>query len=98
MLRVLIRATPDTDVDAEADKLRRAAEKGGFQPGLIDRVVDEANTVVRDFVNRGRELQGLGSQLKVERAIRGDGYEIRVSFETIPRSGLLGRFLAALRR
>jgi hypothetical protein len=98
MLRVSIRATPDTDVDAETENLRRAAEKGGLEPGLIERITDEANTVVRDFVNRGRELKALGSQLKAERTIRGDGYDIRVSFDTAQRSGLMGRVVAAFRR
>ena len=98
MLRVSIRATPDTDVDAETEKLRRTAEKAGLAPGLIDRITDEAHTVVRDFVNQGRELKALGSQLKAERAVRGEGYEIQVSFETVPRSGLLERALAVFRR
>ena len=98
MLRVSIRATPDTDVDAETENLRRTAEETGLEPALIDRIADEADTVVRDFVNRGRELKALGSQLKAERAIRGHGYEIRVSFDTVPRVGLLGRILAAFHR
>ena len=98
MLRVTIRATADTDVDAETENLRRTAEETGLEPALIDRIADETDTVVRDFVNRGRELKALGSQLKAERAIRGDGYEIRVSFDTVPQVGLLGRVLAALRR
>jgi hypothetical protein len=98
MLRVSIRATPETDVDAETDSLRRVAEKDGLEPRLVDRIADEAGTIVRDFVNRGRELKALGSQLIAERAIRGDGYEVRVSFATVPRSGVLGRVLAAFRR
>jgi hypothetical protein len=98
MLRVAIRATPDTDVDAETENLRRTAEKTGLAPAVIDRIADEVVTVVRDFVNRGRELKALGSQLKAERAIRGEGYEIRVSFDTVPQVGLLGRVLAALHR
>lgn len=98
MLRISIRATPDTDVDAETDNLRRVAEKDGLEPGLVDHIAYEAGTIVRDFVNRGRELKALGSQLTAERAIRGDGYEVRVSFGTAPRSGLLGRVLAAFRR
>jgi hypothetical protein len=98
MLRVYIRATPDTDVDAETESLRRTAEKTGLEPALIDRITDEADTVVRDFVNRGRELKALGSQLKAERAFQGAGYEIRVSFDMVPRLGLLRRVLAALRR
>jgi len=98
MLRVSIRATADTDVDAETENLRRTAYKTGLEQALIDRIADETDTVVRDFVNRGRELKTLGSQLKAERAIRGDGYEIRVSFDTVPQVGLLGRVLAAFRR
>lgn len=91
MLRVSIRATPDTDVDAETDNLRRVAEKDGLEPGLAGRLVDETNAVVRDFVNRGRELKALGSQLTADRAIRGDGYEIRVSFNTAPKPGVGAR-------
>jgi hypothetical protein len=98
MLRVSIRATPDTDVDAETENLRRAAGGAGLAPGLIDLIVNEADTVVRDFVNRGRELKALGSQLKAERTIRGDAYDIRVRFDTVQRSGLMGRVLAAFRR
>ena len=98
MLRVTIRATPDTDVDAETENLRRTAEKTGLEPALIDRIADEADTVVRDFVDRGRELKALGSQLKAERTIRGDAYDIRVRFDTVQRSGLMGRVLAAFRR
>ncbi len=98
MLRVSIRATPDTDVDAETDKIRRIAEKDGLEPGLVDHIAYEAGTIVRDFVNRGRELKALGSQLTADRAIRGDGYEIRVTFNTSPKTGLLGRVLAAFRR
>jgi hypothetical protein len=98
MLRVSIHATPDTDVDAETDNLRRVAERDGLEPGLIDHIADEANTVVRDFVNRGRELKALGSQLTADRAIRGDGYEIRVRFNTASKPGLLGRVRAVFRR
>jgi hypothetical protein len=98
MLRVAIRATPDTDVDAETEHLRRAAQEAGVEPALMERIVDEAKTVVRDFVSRGRELKALGSQFKAERAIRGNGYDIRVSFDTTQRSGLLGRILAVFGR
>jgi len=98
MLRVSIRATPETDVDAEIENLRRAAVSTNLEPGLTAHIIGEANTVVRDFVYRGRDLKALGSQLKAERAIRGDGYDIRVSFDTAVRSGLLGRVLAAFRR
>lgn len=98
MLRVSIRATPDTDVDMETANLRRTAEITGLEPALIDRITHETETVVRSFVDRGRQLRSFGSQLKAERAIRGDGYEIRVNFETVPRVGLLRRVLAALRR
>jgi hypothetical protein len=99
MLRVSIRATPETDVDAETANLRRAAEGAGLEAALVDRIVDEAQTAARDFVNRGRELKALGSHMKAERAISGDGYDIRVSFDTVQRSSsLLGRILAAFRR
>jgi hypothetical protein len=98
MLRVAIRATPDTDVDAETENLREAAARAGLERELVDRVVGEAQTVVRDFVKRGRELKALGSQLKAERMIRGNGYDIRVSFDTVTRSSVLGRILAAFRR
>jgi hypothetical protein len=98
MFRVLIRATPGTDVDAETDGLRRAAEREGLEPGLIDRIVDEVDTVIRDFIIRGRELMTLGSQLTADRAIRGDGYEVRVTFNTALRSGLFERVLAAFHR
>jgi hypothetical protein len=98
MLRVTIRATPDTDVDAETKNLRQTAERTGLEPTLVDRIAEEADGVVRDFVKRGRELKALGSQLKAEREIRGDGYEIRVSFDTVPQVGLLGRVLTAFRR
>lgn len=98
MLRVVIHATPNTDVDAETQNLRRAAENAQIEPELIDRIVDEANTVVHDFVDRGRELKALGSQFKVERAIRGESYDIRISFDTVPRSGVLARILGAFGR
>lgn len=98
MLRVSIRATPETDVDAETDSLRRVAGNVGLEPGLVDRIAYEAGTIVRDFVNRGRELKALGSQLTADRVIRGEGYEIRVSFNTAPKPGLLGRVLAVFRR
>jgi hypothetical protein len=98
MLRISIRATPDTDVDAENEQLRRAAENAGIEPALVEHIAYEVATVVRDFVNRGRELKALGSQFKAERAIRGDGYNIRVSFDTVPRSGVIGRILAAFGR
>jgi hypothetical protein len=98
MFRASIHATPETDVDAETDSLRRVAENDGLEPGLVDRIADEAGIVVRDFVSRGRELKALGSQLTADRAIRGDGYEILVTFNTAPRSGLLKRVLAAFHR
>lgn len=98
MLRVSIRATPDTEVQSETENLRRTAKSAGLEPGLIDFIVNEVDTVVRDFVKRGRELRALGSQLKVERAIRGDEYDIRVSFNTVQRSSMFGRVLALFRR
>jgi hypothetical protein len=98
MLRVAIRATPDTDVDAEIQGLRQAAQNARLEEALIERIVGEADTVIRDFVSRGRELRALGSHLKANRAIQGDGYDIRVSFDTAQRSGLIGRVLAAFRR
>ena len=98
MLRISIRATPDTDVDAELENLRRAANGAGLDPAALDHVLNEAQTVVRDFVNRGRELKALGSQLNAERHIRGDGYDIHVSFNTVQRSGVFARLLAAFGR
>lgn len=98
MLRVAIRATSDTDVDAESESLRRAARGAGLESGLIDRLVDEALAVVRDFVNRGRELKALGSHFQAEKTIRGDGYDIRVSFNTAQRSSFLQGVLAVFRR
>jgi hypothetical protein len=98
MLRVAIRATTETDVDAETENLRRAARGAGLEAGLIDRLVDEALTVVRDFVNRGRELKAIGSHFQAERTIQGDGYDIRVSFDTAQPSSLVRRVLAAFRR
>ena len=71
MLGVSIRATPDTDVDAEINILRRVAEKDGLEPGLIDRIADETDTVVRNFVERGRELKALRSQLTGLRRLAG---------------------------
>lgn len=98
MLRVSIRATPDTDIEAETENLRQIAAKTGLEPGVIDRIAHETETVVRSFVDQGRQLRSFGSQMKAERVIRGDRCEIRVSFETVPRVGLVGRVLAAFRR
>jgi hypothetical protein len=98
MLRVSIRATTETDVDAETANLRRAAITSGLEPLLVDRIVDEAHAVTQDFVSRGRELKALGSTLKAERAIKGDGYDVRVSFDTARRPGVLERVLATFRR
>jgi hypothetical protein len=97
MLRVWIHATPDTDVDAETASLRRVAETDGLEPGLIDGMAAEADRVVRDFVNRGRELKALGTRLTAERVVRGEGYEVRVTFNTRPRPDLLRRILAVFR-
>jgi len=98
MLRVSIRATPDTDVGAETENLRQIAAKAGLEPVVIDRIAHETETVVRNFVDRGRQLRSFGSQLKAERVIEGDSHEIRVRFDTVQRVGLLGRILAAFRR
>jgi hypothetical protein len=49
-------------------------------------------------VARGRELKALGSQLKAERTIKGDGYDVRVSFDTARRTSVLDRVLSAFRR
>jgi hypothetical protein len=98
MLRISIRATSDTDVDAEIENLRRAARSAGLETGLIELVVNETDQVVRDFVNRGRQLRALGSQLRAERTLQGNGYDIRVSFETVQRLSILGRVLAAFGR
>jgi hypothetical protein len=98
VLRLDIHANPETNFDAEATNLRRAARSVGLDLGLSDRVVEEALTVVRDFVNRGRELRALGSHFQAEKTIRGDGYVVRVSFNTAQPSGLIQRVLAAFRR
>lgn len=98
VLRFAIRANPDTDVDAEAENLRRAARGAGVEAGLSARIIEEALTVVRDFVNRGRELRALGSHFQAEKTIRGDGYEVRVNFNTAHRLSLVKRVLATFRR
>lgn len=98
MLRATIRANPDTDVDVETANLRQYAQRAGIEPALIEHIVGETQTVVRDFVNRGRELKAFGSQFNAERSVHGDGYEIRVSFETVPRSGIVGWVLALFGR
>jgi hypothetical protein len=98
MLRVSIRATPETDVGEEIEHLLQAAEEAGLSRVAINEITREAETVAREFVDRGRQLKALGSQLQATRTIRGEGYEVRIRFEAQNRPTLISRIRAALRR
>jgi hypothetical protein len=97
MLRATIRATEDSDPDTESAKLRAAFVSDGHPQFVADSATSQVRSLLRDLVDRGRQLKAVGSQMHVTRKIEGDGYRVELIFRVGDRRGLFERFIDRIR-
>lgn len=97
MLRATIRATEDSDPDAESAKLRAAIVSDGHPQIAADSAAAQVQSLLRDLVAKGRQLKALGSQMNVTRTIEGDGYRVELYFRVGDRRGFFERLMDRIR-
>lgn len=97
MFRRNISATEHTDVDAEVAALKSACVDARLTPQLCDLVASEVGAVLRQLVDRGKQLAAMGSQMNVTKEVTGTGYSIKLSFSANERPSFLQRVLATIR-
>lgn len=98
MFRAKIDATEITDVNTAVADLRMECKQAGLAPIIADSVVARTQEVLTEFVEKGRTLAASGSQMKVARDISGEGYSVKLVFQTAAtRQSLFARLRDALR-
>lgn len=97
MFRRTINASQRTDVDAELAALTAAGMEARLSPQALELIVVQVGTLLRQLVERGKQLAASGSQMHVTRDISGSGYAIKLNFSLNARLTLVQRLLSALR-
>lgn len=97
MLRETIQANTKTDVDAVVSQLRGQAASAGLDPNLVELLSIQVREVLLSFVEQGKRIAAVGSQLEVTRDLVGEGYAVRLEFREGMRRSLLQKLLDKLR-
>ena len=97
MFRHIVHADAGTDVGAEVERLRVAAQAAGLPSNDVTLIAAGAEATLSDLIGRGRQLAGVGTTLSFERTLKGERYEVRLSFGSRGASSLWQRFHAAIR-
>jgi hypothetical protein len=97
VFRSTVRATDQTDIDAEAARFRSSCERAGLPSIVLETIVSQVRETLADLVPRGRDMAALGSQMTVTRTIAGDGYEVTISFNARKRRSIFVWIADALR-
>ena len=93
MFRTAIRADENTDVAAVVSNLRRDCEAAGLSPVLSQVLAEQADAVLVQLVQTGRQLGSQGSQMQATREIAGDGYSVQIIFGVGPKPSFLQRMM-----
>jgi hypothetical protein len=100
MFRATVRATEVTNVETAVADLRADCEHEGLSAVLTDLVTSQTRDLLEQFIQRGKQLASIGSQMQVTRELSGEGYSVKLTFQTgvQHRRSFLTRMLDSLRR
>ena len=68
-----------------------------FRQTDVTLIAAGAEATLSDLIGRGRQLAGVGTTLSFERTLKGERYEVRLSFGSRGANSLWQRFHAAIR-
>jgi hypothetical protein len=97
VLRETVHVNVGTDVEAAVAGLRARCAEAGLAPALTDLLLTETREVLSSFVEQGKRIAAVGSQMEATRDITGDGYFIRLIFREGVRRSFIQRLLDGLR-
>lgn len=100
MFRATVRATEETNVEIAVADLRADCEHEGLTPVLTDLVTAQTRDLLEQLIQRGKQLASSGSQMQVTRGLSGEGYSVKLMFQTgvQHRRSFLARMLDSLLR
>ena len=97
MLRETLHLDKTTDVEAVIAGLRQKSAESGLSPLMADVLLTQVRELVSSFVEQGKRIAAVGSQLEVTRDLTGEGYSIRIIFREGVRRSIFAKFVDALR-
>ena len=95
-MRTTIRATEKTDVEATVADLRVRCERADVPSHDTSMIVEQTAETLRSFMKRVEELGSAGSQMHVAREIAGEGYSVKIIFDTGSRRTALQKLTNVL--
>jgi hypothetical protein len=78
-------------------RLRTKSADAGLAPALADILLNQTREILSAFVEQGRRIAAVGSQMEVTRDLVGDGYAIKLIFREGVRRSLFERLIERLR-
>ena len=96
MFRCTIRADEHTDVDAEISMLQKHCQEARLPVEESEVITRDVGSLLRDFVDRAKQLSAIGSQMRVVRDIRGNGYSVRLVVSANEKRSLTQKVWAAI--
>lgn len=96
-MRTTIRATEKTDVETTVADLRIRCERAHIPSHDTATIVEQTAETLHSFMKRGEELGSTGSQMHVVRNIAGEGYLIKIIFDTSNRRTAVQKLMDILR-
>lgn len=97
VLRTTIRASENTDVEAEVRAFGAACRNSGLPSSTCDLIAHQLSETLSDLVRHGRDIAAFGSHMDVTRTIAGEGYEVAISFGAGKKFTILRRIVSAFR-
>lgn len=97
MFRTVVRADETTDVDSVVADLSRRAADAGVPPEKVALIVGSVGGLLRDLVQRGSQMAGIGSKVSASRTFADECYEVVLEFGAGQRRSLWSRLADAIR-
>lgn len=97
MFATKIEVNERTDMADVIQDLDQRASEAGVAPEEVDECLAQVRVALEPLLTRGRQLHALGSQMHVERKVRGTSYDVTIEFRIGVRKSRLSRLLGALK-
>jgi hypothetical protein len=97
VLREIINANTQTDIDAVVSHLRGRCADTGMPLALTELLLTQTQQVLSSLIVQGRRIAAVGSQMEATRELTGEGYSIRLVFREGVHRSFFQRLLDRLR-
>ncbi|WP_430415293.1 hypothetical protein [Parasphingorhabdus sp.] len=97
MFKTKVSLNEKADLDREVDAIRKQAEQSGMNDPAIETFVETFRGVLSPLIKNGLLLKSQGSQLTVERVIKGRDYKVKLRFSTDEQLSFWQRLTAVFR-